>query len=122
MQPQHIAITSTDEKFLQKVMAIMEANMADTAFDVEKFSKELGMSRAQLHRKLKALTDQSPSDLIRIIRLKRAASLLEGQSGNISEVAFSVGFNSLTYFTRAFRQYYGQTPSEYIHSHSIQES
>jgi DNA-binding response OmpR family regulator len=118
VQPKDIAVTSTDEKFLQRALQIMEDKIGDPEFDVETFSKEMGMSRTQLHRKLKALTDQSPSDFMRIIRLKRAATLLEGQVGNISEVAFLVGFNSLTYFTRTFKQYFGKTPSDYIHSHS----
>jgi DNA-binding response OmpR family regulator len=118
VEPTEVAVTSTDEKFLQKALAIIEANLARTEFDVETFSKEIGMSRGHLHRKLTTLIDQSPSDFIRTIRLKRAARLLDKQAGNISEVAFQVGFNSLTYFTKCFREFYGQTPSEYADKHS----
>ncbi|CAN5392749.1 two-component regulator propeller domain-containing protein [soil metagenome] len=114
LQPVEVAVNSVDEKFLQNVMKVLEEHLADPAFDLEMFSRETGMSRVHLHRKLKALTDHSPGDLIRTHRLKRAASLLEQQSGNISEVAYKVGFNSLTYFAKCFKNYYGQTPSEYM--------
>ena len=73
LQPQEIAVTSTDERFLQKALAIVEANMGNNAFDVETFGREIGMSRSQLHRKLSALINQSPSDFIRQLRLQRAA-------------------------------------------------
>jgi YesN/AraC family two-component response regulator len=118
VEPTEVAVTSTDEKFLQKALAIIEANLSNTAFDVETFSKEIGMSRGHLHRKLTTLIDQSPSDFIRTIRLKRAAQLLDKQAGNVSEVAFQVGFNSLTYFTKCFREFYGKTPSEYVDKNS----
>lgn len=109
-----MAVNSVDERFLQKVMGILEGHLADPSFDLEMFSRELGFSRVHLYRKLKSLTDLAPGDLIRSHRLKRAASLLEQQAGNISEVAYAVGFNSLTYFTKCFRGFYGQTPSGYI--------
>lgn len=113
LQPSEVAVTSVDEKFLQKVLTIMEINLSNCDFDVETFCRGVGMSRAHLHRKLTALTGQSASEFIRVFRLKRAASLLEQQAGNISEVAYGVGFNSLTYFAKCFREQYGQTPSEY---------
>ncbi|CAN5921824.1 hypothetical protein BH24BAC1_BH24BAC1_40630 [soil metagenome] len=116
LQPAEVAVTSVDERFLQKVLEVVEQHLADPAFDVDVFSWETGMSRVHLHRKLKALTDQSPGELIRTFRLKRAASLLEQQHDNISEVAFAVGFNSLTYFTKCFREQYGQTPSAYANT------
>jgi DNA-binding response OmpR family regulator len=113
VNPKEITVTSTDERLLQKALAIMEANMANADFNVEVFSKEIGMSRAQLHRKLTALVGLSTNEFIRSLRLKRAASLLIQQQGNVSEVAYGVGFSSLNYFTKCFRDYYGQTPSEY---------
>ncbi|QMU28182.1 hybrid sensor histidine kinase/response regulator transcription factor [Adhaeribacter radiodurans] len=114
LQPSEVVVTSLDEKFLQKVISILEANLSNSDFDVEMFSREIGMSRVQLHRKLKALTDQSASEFVRTFRLKRAASLLEQQAGNISEVADSVGFNSIAYFTKCFKEHFGQKPSEFI--------
>lgn len=108
------AISSTDEKFIKKVLTIMEANISNADFDVKVFGKEIGLSNMQLHRKLTALTNQSPGEFIRTFRLKRAAMLLSNNYGNISEIAFSVGFNSLTYFTKCFKDQYGQTPSDYL--------
>ncbi|HZI24134.1 MAG TPA: response regulator, partial [Chryseolinea sp.] len=114
LQPASIAITSTDEKMLHHVMQIMEEHIADSNFGVEEFCQEAGMSRTQLHRKLKALTAQSPGDFIRIMRLRRAADLLTNHAGNIAEVAFMVGFNDPSYFTKCFQKQFGKTPSEFV--------
>lgn len=116
LKTSEIAVTSTDEKFLRKAMAILEDNLANTDFDVVFFSREIGMSRTNLHRKLKALTDCSATEFIRAVRLKRALYLLEQKSGNITEVAYAVGFNSLSYFNKCFKKQFGTTPSEFISS------
>lgn len=115
LNPQEVTVTSTDERFLQRALSIMEANMGNAKFDVEAFSREIGLSRTHLHRKLTALTGQSPNEFIRTIRLKRAASLLHQHQGNNSEIAYAVGFNTLNYFTKCFKDFYGVTPSEYAH-------
>ena len=114
LQPASIDITSKDEKLLQHVMQIMEEHMADSNFGVEAFCKEAGMSRTQLHRKLKALTDQSTGDFIRIMRMKRAFELFTHSAGNIAEVAFQVGFNDPSYFTKCFQKQFGKTPSAFL--------
>jgi len=114
LEPSEITVASTDQRFMTRMLSIMEDQHSNPEFSVESLSREIGMSRTQLHRKLKALIDQSPVEFIRIFRLKRAASLLTKSYGNVSDVAFSLGFNSLTYFTRSFRQYYGVTPSEFV--------
>ncbi|MDN3686290.1 ATP-binding protein [Cyclobacterium jeungdonense] len=116
LQPSEIAVTSTDEKFLKKALAILEENLTNTDFDVGIFSREIGMSRTNLHRKLKALTNCSATEFIRIVRLKRAMYLLEQKAGNVSEVAYAVGFNSVSYFDRCFKKHFGKTPSELISS------
>lgn len=108
------AVSSTDKKFLHKVFAIMEENVCNCNFDVEFLCSAVGKSRMQLHRKFKDLTGQSPGKFIQTYRLKKALMLLDQHAGNISEVAYSVGFNSLTYFTKCFRETYGKTPSEYL--------
>jgi DNA-binding response OmpR family regulator len=113
LNPKEITVTSTDAQFLERALSIMETQMANPDFDVEAFSREVAMSRSQLHRKLVALTGQGPGDFIRTIRLKRAAALLQSQAGNVSDVAYRVGFTNLPYFSKAFREYFGQTPSEY---------
>ncbi|MDB5263416.1 MAG: hypothetical protein JWQ14_2699 [Adhaeribacter sp.] len=114
LKPFDVVVNSMDEKFLLKALGILESNLSNSEFDVEMFSREIGMSRVHLHRKLKALTDQPASEFIRTFRLKRAASLMEQHYGNISEVADAVGFNSLTYFTKCFKEHFGQRPSEFI--------
>ena len=88
LQPASIAITSMDEKLLQHVMQIMEEHMADSDFGVEAFCREAGMSRTQLHRKLKALTDQSTGDFIRIMRLKRACRVTNKSRGQYRRGCF----------------------------------
>ncbi|WP_162340317.1 hybrid sensor histidine kinase/response regulator transcription factor [Cyclobacterium salsum] len=114
LKTSEIAVTSTDEKFLKKAMAILEENLANTDFDVVFFSREIGMSRTNLHRKLKALTDCSATEFIRAVRLKRAMYLLEQKSGNVTEVAYAVGFNSVSYFDKCFKKQFGKTPSGII--------
>jgi len=108
-----IKTINKDKLFLQKVLQIIEKNMDQTSFNMEQFSKELGISRVHLHRKLKTLTDQSASEFIRSIRLKRAAYLLQQRTGSVSEIAYHTGYNNLSYFTRCFKAQYGVTPSEY---------
>lgn len=113
LQPRDIAITSADEKFLQRVMEIIEQHLSEPNFDVQIFTKKVGLSRVQLHRKLKALTDQSTTEFIRSIRLKHAANLIKHDHGNIAEIAYAVGFNNLSYFTKCFKKQFGMLPSEY---------
>ncbi len=113
LEPKTVAITSADERFLKKAMHLLEVHLDDSTFSVEIFSRELGMSRTQLFRKLQALTNRSPQDFIRDFRLQRAAELLRKKAGNISEVAYQVGFNNLSYFTKRFKEQFGKTPSEY---------
>ena len=111
-KPKDIAVTSVDEQFLKNVMATIEENMEDEEFSVEDLAKSVAMSRSQLHRKIKALTDVSPSVFIRTMRLERGKQLLEQNAGNASEVAFMVGFNSSTYFAKCFKERFGMTPGE----------
>jgi DNA-binding response OmpR family regulator len=114
LNPQEIPVTTTDERFLQRVVSVLEVHLDNADFDVEAFSKEIGLSRTHLHRKLTALTGQAPNEFVRTFRLKRAARLLEQQHGNVSEIAYSVGFSTLNYFTKCFKDYYGVSPSEYV--------
>jgi AraC-like DNA-binding protein len=88
--------------------------MSDNLFNAEMLSKKVGMSRMQLYRKLRGLTNQTVHEFIRSIRLKRAVQLLEQKRMTITEVAYEVGFNDLTYFARCFRKQYQKSPSEYI--------
>ena len=112
LKPNDITVSSPDAIFLRQISGIIEANMANPDLTIEEVAAKLEMSRKQLHRKLRALTDQSPSQFIRSMRLQRAKQLLEQNAGNITEIAFNVGFGSSSYFTRCFREVYGVLPSE----------
>lgn len=114
--------TSADERFLQKLMLIIETHLAESDFSVEDLQKELGISRMQLHRKLKALTDLSATEFVRSIRLKRAAEMLEKGQDNVSQIAYQVGFSSLSYFTKCFKEQFGSNPSMYSSKKSISSS
>jgi len=114
LEASDISITSADEKFLNRIIEVIEEHMGDYQFDVTKLSDLVNMSRMQLFRKLKALTDQTPSEFIRTIRLKRAAKLMEGKFGNVAEITYEVGFNNLSYFAKCFKEFFGVSPSEYV--------
>jgi YesN/AraC family two-component response regulator len=107
-----VEVTSSDEAFLNEAAAIVEANLGDENFSIEKLAEALNISRSQAFRKIKALTNQSPSRFTRSIRLKRAKQLIEGRAGTIAEIAYSVGFSSPTYFSKCFKEQYGQLPGE----------
>ncbi|MEI6899758.1 MAG: response regulator, partial [Bacteroidota bacterium] len=109
-----ISVTSADDKFLEKLKAIIEGNIDNAEMDVDFLVKHIAMSRSQLHRKISALTGQPITGFIRIIRIKRAAQLFDQKFGNVSDVMYAVGFNNLSYFTKCFREVYQMTPSEYI--------
>ena len=113
LEPQEIAVTSADERFIRQSLEIIENNLSDQDFSVEQLGSDLAMSRMQLFRKIKALTDQSPSEYIRTIRLKRAAQLIKSNYGNLAEITYEVGFNHPSYFAKCFRELYGVAPSEY---------
>ena len=108
-----MTVTSADEKFLQKAIDFVKENLADTELNIEKMSSALAISRVHLYRKLKAITNQNPTEFIRTIRLKQAAYLLSLGKLNVSEIAYSVGFNSHQYFTNSFQKYFNMSPTEY---------
>ncbi len=112
LQPSDVAITSADEQFLLKVQAAIEANIDNEQFSVEDLAAAVAFSRSQLHRKLKALTDQSPTVIIRDFRLQRAKSLLEQGAGSVSEIALAVGFGNLSYFSKSFKTAFGVLPRD----------
>ncbi|MGV3604426.1 MAG: hybrid sensor histidine kinase/response regulator transcription factor [Dyadobacter fermentans] len=102
-----------DDKFVRKVMNIIEAHISDPDFTVEMLGSEIGMSSAHLSRKLKSLTQFSANEIIKKYRIKKASLMLENKGGNISEVMYDVGFSNLSYFSKCFREEFGVTPKEY---------
>lgn len=117
VQPSGVVAGSEDEAFLENVLSTVEAHLSDSTFNIGILADSLGMSRRQLHRRIHALTGESPTDLLRRLRLDRARQLLDSRSATISEVAYAVGYSSPSNFARAFREQFGLSPSEYIDRH-----
>lgn len=103
-----------DEILLKRIVKVIEDNISNRDLNVEMLARESALSRVHLYRKLKELTNQSPSDFIRQIRLKKAGELIRKGNYNISEVARVMGFSSLAVFSRAFKDFYGVTPKEFV--------
>ena len=114
VNPRDITVTSIDERLVQKAIDVVEKYIGDPNFDIAKMAKEVGISRRLLHTKLKVLTGQSTGEFIRNLRLKRAAQLFQQGYGNVTQVAYEVGFQSLSYFAKAFREQFDQSPSQYL--------
>ncbi|MFV0593982.1 MAG: two-component regulator propeller domain-containing protein [Draconibacterium sp.] len=114
LEPTNVVLSSPDERFLQKVIDVVEENIADSELDIENFALKVGVSRMQLYRKLHALTNMTVKEFIRNIRLKRATQLLEQQQLNISEIAYAVGFKDLSHFRKCFKREYGMSATEYL--------
>lgn len=113
LQPTNIRVSSPDQKFLQRAIEVVEAHIDDVELDLERFVLEVGVSRMQLYRKLKALTDMTVKEFIKSIRLKRAAQLLVQDTMTVSEIAYAVGFKEISRFRKSFRQAYGMNATEY---------
>ncbi|MDR0892758.1 MAG: response regulator, partial [Mediterranea sp.] len=109
--PDNIAITSMDEKLVQKAIRYVEENLQNPELSVELMSRELGMSRIRLYKKLLQITGRTPIEFIRLIRLKRAAQLLRESQMFVSEVAYEVGFGNPKYFSRYFKEEFGELPT-----------
>lgn len=109
-------IDSHEQRLLKKAIEVVENNMSDSLFSVEKMAEEMGMSRTNMHRKIKAITGFPPGELIRTIRLRKAAILLLNQTDSVSQISFAVGFEDQSYFSKSFKKQFGVTPSEYLKS------
>lgn len=108
-----IKYDSADETFLKKLVDLIEKNISEPNFEVETIVEQIGMSRAQLYRKLNSLTGQSVKEFVRNIRIRSAAKLLEKGDLRINEVMTLVGINNRAYFIQCFKEQYGVNPSEY---------
>ncbi|MDR3652524.1 MAG: two-component regulator propeller domain-containing protein [Paludibacter sp.] len=108
-----VVMRSSDQVLLEKILKIINDNIADPDLNVEFLASGVGMSRVHMHRKLKELTNQSARDFIKSIRLKQAAELLSTQKTGISELAYALGFSNLSHFSNSFREFYGMSPKEY---------
>ena len=106
-----VDVEPADRRFIDQVRVAIEANLGDDDFTVERLANEVAQSRGNLHRRLRDLVGESPSDLIRRMRLERAAQLLEADAGSVAEVAYAVGFKSVAHFSNAFNELHGVRPS-----------
>ena len=110
---QAVEVDPAETAFLDLVRDAIEAHLGDADFSVRRLADETNVSRSHLHRRLVALTGQTPTDAIRTMRLERAAQLLAARAGSVSEVAYAVGFKSVSHFSNAFLALTGSRPSEY---------
>ena len=106
-------LSSIDENFMNRIMSVIEEHLSEEEFSIEEFGKDVGMSRSQMHRKLKALTGKSASVYLRTVRLTKAKQMIKEKKGTISEISYKVGFSSPAYFSRCFKEEFGYTPSEH---------
>jgi signal transduction histidine kinase/DNA-binding response OmpR family regulator/uncharacterized protein HemY len=114
LRPVDILINSSEEKFIEKLQSVLNKELSNPDFSAEDFANQVNMSRMQLHRKLKSLLGVSATEFIRNERLKISSDLLRKRKGNISDVAYSVGFNDVSYFSKCFKEMYNCSPREYI--------
>ena len=105
-------VSSSEQQFVKRLIDIIDANLHNAKFGVNELATELGMSRITLHRKVKSVVNKSVSKFIREARLERAKELLRQKAGTVSEIAYKVGFGSVTYFDRCYHNYYGYPPGE----------
>lgn len=110
---EQIQVKGNNDALMERVMNYMNEHLADPDLNVEKLTADVGISRAQLHRKLKEIAGVSAGEFIRNLRLEQAARLIEEGQINITQVAYSVGFNNQTHFSTVFKKHYGMSPSEY---------
>jgi len=113
LEPSEVTLTSADEAFLTKAIAVVETFMGDPDFTVEVFAREMAISRPLIFTKLKAITNQTPNNFVKALRMKRSAQLLRQSDLGVAEIAYEVGFRDARYFSKCFQKEYEQTPSEY---------
>jgi len=111
---QHILSNELNDRFVKKMLEIARANISNTEFDKEEFASAMNVSSSLLYKKVKSLTDQSPTDFIKTIRLGHAVELLQTRKYTVTEVSELCGFASLTYFSTVFSKHYGKSPSEIL--------
>lgn len=113
VRPGDVSVISADQQFLQRVLHVIEAEMGDDAFNVESLAAAVNLSETQLNRKLNALINQPPGQLLRSMRLERAADLLKQNAGNVAEICYQVGFSDQANFSRNFKKQFGVSPGKF---------
>lgn len=108
------SVPEMDQTFIKKFRKLIEERLTDSDLNVDEIGKNLGLSRVQLYRKIKSLTNYAPNELVRIIRLKASEQLLINSEKSISEISYDTGFSSPSYFTKCFKDYFNESPTEYM--------
>ena len=111
-----VELQGNDEALMERIMNIINENLSNPNLNVEMLTREIGISRTHLHRRMKEMTGTAPSDFIRNLRLQQATVLLENKDLSITQIAYAVGFTSQTHFSSAFKKVYGLSPMEYAQS------
>ena len=111
-EPMEAVAQSAESLFVEKFRTIIQGNLGNSDLNVETISHEMGISRAQLYRKIKSITGISPNDIVREARMRRADRLLATTDKSVSEIAYEVGFSSPSYFTKCYREFFGRTPNK----------
>jgi AraC-like DNA-binding protein len=107
-------VAEIDKTFMTKFRKLIEERLIDNDLNVDEIGKNLGLSRVQLYRKIKSLTNYAPNELVRIIRLKASEQLLINSEKSVSEIAYDTGFSSPSYFTKCFKEYFNESPTDYV--------
>lgn len=111
---QKVSVSDVDKGFLEKLRRLIDQRLSDPNLSVEELGEQIGLSRVQLYRKSKALCGYAPNELLRIARLKRASSLLASTDKTVAEITYEVGFSSPSYFTKCYKDYFGESPTEFL--------
>jgi YesN/AraC family two-component response regulator len=108
-----LAHSTADQEFLEKVVQLVEQNLSDPDFSIENLLQHFSYGRTVFYKKMKGISGYSPKDFLRIVRMRKAGSLLRDPNQTVSEVAFAVGFNDANYFSKQFKKHFGENPSEF---------
>lgn len=108
-----LTTNTRDKEFLEKVVNVIRNRIVDPQLSVEELSRDMAMSRSSLHKKLKSLSGYGPNELIRLIRLKQGAKLLQAGEHSIADIAYMTGFSSPSYFSKCFQQQFKLSPKEF---------
>lgn len=111
---QKVSVTELDKGFMEKLRILIDDHLSDPKLSVEELGGQIGLSRVQLYRKTKALCGYAPNELLRIARLKRASILLASTEKTVAEITYEVGFSSPSYFTKCYKEYFGESPTDFL--------
>ena len=110
---EHIEVKGNNDALMERIMRYVNENLSNPDYNVEQLTEDVGISRAQLHRKMKEITGVSTAEFIRNLRIEQAARLIREKKVNVTQVAYSVGFSNQAHFSTVFKRYFGMSPSEY---------